>query len=248
MRELRSLHVEGLEDWSSSVEEWDTPELLALADVRLDVTQKLDAAIRSQAMLTQTRRRWWWLVPLCGVGLMIGALVAYSSRPENLLAVDAPGVERQETASRQYWYAYQLNTEQGWLSVEQLFDQSDPINQYYARRAKQRLAEWYRERGQDQSAENLYGELAQLATENAELGTAGLFGLANLHWQKGDKAGARAKLAEAIPLVASMGQERQGLVRQQLDAELRVAFEEMSREMREATNGEQTVEEPKNFD
>jgi serine/threonine-protein kinase len=237
MRELRSLHVEGLEDWSSTVEEWDTPELLALADVRFNVTQQLDAAIRSQALLAHTRRRWWWLVPLVLVGLITGGLFAYSNRPESLLAVDAPAVVRQESSSLQYWYALQLNTEEGWLSVEELFDQGDPINQYYSRRATQRLAEWYRERGQDLQAEKLYGELAQLAGENAELGTTGLFGLANLRWQRGDKSGARAKLAEAIPLWLSLDRMRQGLIRQQLDPEVRAAFEEMARDMREATNG-----------
>jgi tetratricopeptide (TPR) repeat protein len=235
MRELRSVHVEGLENWSSSVEEWDTPELLALADVRLDVTQQLDATMRSQAMLAQNRRRWWWLVPLAVTGVVIGGLLAFSNRPDSLLAVDAPTVERQESASLQYWHAYRLNTEQGWLSVEALFDQSDPINQYYASRAKQRLAEWYRERGQATRAEQLYDELARLASENAELGTAGLFGQANLRWQQGDKADARAKLAEAIPLWNSLDRPRQNSIGQQLDPEVRSAFEEMVREMREAT-------------
>jgi predicted Ser/Thr protein kinase len=235
MRELRSVHVEGLEDWSSSVEEWDTPELLALLDVRLDVTQQLDATMRSQAMLAQTRRRWWWLVPLALAGVVIGGLLAFFSRPDSLLAVDAPTVERQESASLQYWHAYRLNTEQGWLSVEALFNQSDPINQYYARRAKQRLAEWYRERGQVPRAEQLYDGLARLTNENAELATAGLFGQANLRWQHGDKADARAKLAEAIPLWNSLDRQRQNLIGQQLDGEVRSAFDEMVREMREAT-------------
>ncbi len=235
MRELRSLHVEGIEDWSSAVEEWDTPELLALADVRLEVTQGLDATMRSQAMLAQGRRYWWWLIPLILGGITAGSLWAWADRPGSLLTVDAPVVARQETASRQYWHAYELNTEEGWLSVESLFPQNEPVNQYYARRAKQRLAEWYREKGQATCAERLYEELARLAGENAELGAAGLVGLANLQWQRGDKASARGKLAEAVPLWASLERDRQELISRQLDPELRTAFDELAREMREAT-------------
>jgi serine/threonine protein kinase len=235
MRELRALHIEGLENWSSAVEEWDTPELLALADGRSEMTQRLDAVISSQAMVTHERTSIWRNAALLVAAIAIGAAAAWLTRPDDLLAVTEPAVVKKETSFDAYWYALSVNTEQAWLEVAK-FPQNKPVNLYYARRAKQRLAEWYRDHDRPNEAMQLYVELSELAEKHPLMAAGGYIGQANLFAQQGDMDSAEMKLAAAIVLLNELPGDQQMEVVQLVDGELADRFRKLSQDFRSEPN------------
>ena len=209
MRELRNLNVEGLEQWPAAMEEWDTPELLALSDARSEATLQLDSIMKSQArQYGQTVRR-WHLPLIVAVGLLVGVSGAWWSRPKDLLAVSTPTVEPQESAMLQYWYAYDLNTEEAWLAVERNFPQNDPVNRVYTLQAKQRLAELHREQDEPEKAMELYTQLANLADVEPQFAACGLIGQANLLAQQKDGGRVYAKLVRARELIKDLPRDDQ---------------------------------------
>ncbi len=209
MRELRALHVEGLDHWSGALEEWDTPELIALSDARSEATLRLDGLMKSQTKRRRHQARYWQLALLLAAGVALGFLGAWWRQPDDLLAVRTPAVETQESPMLQYWYAIDINTEEAWLAVERNFPQSDPVDRVYALLAKQRLAELYRDDDQPERAMALYAELASLDGEEPQFPASGLIGQANLLAQQNDGKGANAKLAQAMRLIEALPQQSQ---------------------------------------
>lgn len=211
MRALRAVPVEGLEQWSASAEEWDTPELMALSDARSAATLQLDTVMKSQACFSG-RRYWLWglLLPLVA-GSLLGATIAWWSKPPKLLAVNstASEPEPQESAMQQYWYGYKINTEAGWLAVEDNFPQDDPVNRLYSLKAKQRLAELYREKGYPEKALTLYRELASLEAEEPQLAASGLIGQANVFAHQENREQVNANLAQAVQLIEKFPPDQQ---------------------------------------
>lgn len=208
MRALRAVHVEGLEEWSATVEEWDTPELLALSDARSEATLQLDALMKSQAVMFGRQRSLWRFALPIAAGLTLGAALAWWTKPPDLLAVNTPSVEVKESAMEQYWYAYDINTEEAWLAVER-FPQNDPINRYYATQAKLRRAELYRDTDRPERAMQLYIELADLKDEEPQFAAQGLIGQANLLAQQKNSSQVNAKLSSLISLLQSLPQVQQ---------------------------------------
>ncbi len=210
LRELRTLRVEGLEHWSGSVEEWDTPELLALSDARSEATLRLHSIMKSQAKNAPRRRRLWRWGLVLTAGAAVGSMAAWWQRPEYLLILHAPAVERQESAMLQYWYALDLNTEEAWLAVERYFPQDDPFNRVYALQAKQRLAELYRDNDQPERAMGLYAELVeQGGEEEPQFAASGFIGQANLLAQQNQREAAGAKVAQALRYIESLPRQSQ---------------------------------------
>jgi serine/threonine-protein kinase len=209
MRALRAVHVEGLENWSAASEEWDTPELLALSDARSEATLQLDTIMKAQAGIGQRFLAWRLTVPIV-VGLLVGGSLAWWSRPNDLLAVNTPTVEKQLTARKQYFYAYRINSVAAWRAVEENFDQSDPENRYYSLLAKQREAEMHRDRANPAAAAQLYRQLAELGDEEPQFCAAGLVGQANLLADAGDKNGLIALLGqEGLPQFRKLTEKQQ---------------------------------------
>ena len=72
---------------------------------------------------------------------------------------------------QQYWYAYEINTEEAWLAVETNFDQKETLSIESMRcKAKQRLAEFYRENDEPERAMDLYIDLAKLEGRRTAVG------------------------------------------------------------------------------
>lgn len=210
MRALRAVHVDGLEEWATVAEEWDSPELIALSDARSAATVQLDTVMKSETQLACQRRSWpWRLVTVLLIGLVVGGGAAWWSRPPTLLRVDSPSVEVKESAIQQFWHALDRNTEAAWLAVEENFPQDDPVNRVYSLRAKHRLAKLYRSQGYFDRAMKLYVELAQLKDEEPQFAALGLLGQANLLSDRQDREGVSAKLAQAVPLIETFTPDQQ---------------------------------------
>jgi len=230
MRDLRMLHIEGLEETPSGIEDWDTPELLALVESRSQATQQLKVLMKSQTATGSTYRFVVPIVVAAFFSLLVGGVAAWVGRPASLLSDNPLAIERKETPFLQYWYAVELNTEEGWLSIEKNFAPTSPVNQLYANRAKQRLAEWYRQNDLPQRAESLYRELAGLAVEDHFFGAAGLIGQANICAQRGDQQRALAHLAAAMPWLSKLPPDQRQLATDLLDAKLREPFNQVARD------------------
>ena len=217
MRALRAVPVEGLEQWSASSEEWDTPELMALSEARSAATLQLDTIMKSQARVSG-RRYWLWgmILPLVA-GSVLGIGVAWWSKPPQLLTVSRPDVERKDTAMLQFWYAHEIDTETGWLAIEKNFPQDDPENRYYTLRAKQQLARHYRKAAAPEKALALYGELARLE-EEPQVAASALLGQANVLADQQNSKQVNVKLAEAIGLLQKLTPDQQRLALEWLDA------------------------------
>jgi len=246
MRDLRAVPVEGLDDWSSAGEHWDAPELLALADVHPELTERLESVMRTQALHIQQRRRYRRMVLLAVslllVGVSFGAAAAWLTRPADPLAIQTPVVAKKDSAYLQYWHAaYELNTEAALKSVAKYYPPTNPINRYYVRLAKQRLAELYRNQNQPQKARALYQELIELGGQEAQFAAAGYVGLANLLAQQGQLRDAQSKLAEAMPLLNGLPPDQQVVVVRQLDPNLRPEFARLARDFKniQKLDGEQ---------
>lgn len=237
MRDLRAVHIEGLDDWSSVLEQWDAPELLALADVQPELTQRLATIMQSQALAIHRRRRQRRMAVL-GIGLLLlgaslGAAAAWLTQPPDLLNIESPVVEKKASAYLQYWHAaYELNTEEALKSVAKYYPPNNPINRYYVRRAKQRLAELYRNNNQPEKARALYEQLVALGKEEAQFAATGYIGLANLLAQQNEKTLATSKLAEAMPLLNDLPPDQQFVVIRQLDPNLRLEFAKLARDFK----------------
>ncbi len=237
MRDLRTLQIEGLEDWATVLEQWDAPELLALADVQSELTQRLESVMKSQTLVTQHRRRRRRLIALglfFGLlGITLGAAGAWTTRPPSPLDIKAPVVTKKGSALLQYWHAaYELNTEEALKSVEKYYPPTNPINRYYVRRAKQRLAELYRNENQPDKARALYQQLADLGEQEPQFAATGYVGLANILAQEGKKELAHTKLAEAMPLLNNLPHDQQLIVVRQLDPNLRADFARLARDFK----------------
>jgi serine/threonine-protein kinase len=216
LKDLRALHVEGLEQWPMPVDEWDTPELLAFSEGRSEATMRLASVMRSSSMAVRRRSLMRWFAAAVVGGVTFGAAGAWFARPSDLLQVQGLVIEKKESAFQQYWYALKLNNEEAWLAVEKYFPPDDPtngrMNRVYSWQAKQRLAEFYRGDNQPEKAMRLYD---QLAASNEPLYVAqGMIGKANLHNQQGHSDPAKAELAtaelmDAIPALKELPQEDQ---------------------------------------
>ncbi len=223
MRDLRALNVEGLDQWPSGDDQWDVPELLAFAQARSEATMRLDAIMKSQTAAIRRRLAGVGLAAAVVVAVLAGAAGAWLNRPDYYLDVQAPAVERKESAELQYWHAIMLNTKEAWEAVIRYFPESTPINQFYAHLATHRLANWYRNNGQPGKAMLLYRELT--ACEQPQLAAYGFIGKANLLAEQGKTEQATGELVEAITLLAKLKQpqEIQNTV-QWVDPELRETF------------------------
>lgn len=206
MRDLRALNVEGLEQWPSGTDEWDTPELLAFSAGRSAATMRLGTLMQSQASANGRRSAAAWIgAAALLAGLLAGAGAAWLNRPAYLLEGDVEGVERKESAKLQYWHALKLNTEDAWLAVERNFPQTDKVNRVYAWQAKHRRAELYRSKGYLDQAMQLFDVLAE--SDEPLFIAYGLIGKANVLADQGKKDEATVELVEAATVIAKLPQE-----------------------------------------
>ena len=237
LRELRMLNIEGLDNaWPLGSEDWNVPEILALADARTEATQQLAAVMRQQS----ARRASWRANPVRGfaaalVLLLLGAALAWATRPQPLLYVEenlTPLVERQQTVREQYFHAVSVASEAGWHSIRQYFPPEESAeNRYYALRAEQRLAELFLEKGDLDRALESYAQLADTSEVDLQFRAHGLVGLANVHVLRGEMSRANQQLAALAQLMPELPREMRPYlineVNPRLRPELRRLFQDL---------------------
>jgi serine/threonine-protein kinase len=236
LRDLRTLQIEGVdEEWPSGIDEWNTPELLALADARTEATLKLHAVMKSEAMTHGRRGAVVWIAAAVLTALILGGLTAWATRPASLLDVDeheVPQVERQGTVRDQYLHAAQIATEEAWESVSRYFPpEGSEQNKYYTLRAKQRLAEFYLENDQPDRAMEHYSDLVEADDADAQFRAIGLLGQANVLMLRGEHEQAKQKLLALVPLSDELPVGLRQLLIMELNPRLRLEFESLRREV-----------------
>jgi eukaryotic-like serine/threonine-protein kinase len=238
IRDLRTLHVEGLEQWPAGAAEWDNPDLVAFTTSRSNATMRLANVMESQSSRPRSHPLARRLALLVALGVLLGSVGAWFRHPDDLLALQAPTVERKDSVRLQYWHAIKLNTEDAWHAVEEYFPPAeDPVHHAYALQAKQRLAALYRETLQFNRAMALYHELVKQAPHDPQIAASGYIGQANLLAQQGQIDLAAAELAAAVPLLKDLPREQLRNALQWLDADLRIEFEKV-------TAGEKSLQDP----
>lgn len=236
LRELRGLPLPELAgEWPSGLEPIDPDELAALAEAGTAATQQLDRLMRSQSMMVRKRVRWGRLVAWAVVAFVGGGLAAVAFRPRSLLESDhrSSKVVKQADARAQYWHAMELGTEPAWLAVEEYFPaDGGPLNELYARRAKQQLGDYYLDLGDTPRALALFEELSRIESD-VQFQIAGLIGHANAYAQLGDLNQARQKLPRVIQLLPQLQRQNASLATnllRRLDPRLKPYLEELQRE------------------
>jgi serine/threonine-protein kinase len=232
--DLRQLAVEAPdEDWAASLADLSVPEMIAVAESRLEATQKLDAHMKTVSAVAErpNRSRWVSLAVLAAalVAFATGAAIAWAVRKPHFLADTADAaqdvVERRETVESQYFYAVLLNTEAAWESVWTHFPpEASQQNRYYSLRAKQQLARLYVNKKDLDKALLIFDELAKLDPTEEQFRAFGMAGQAIVFSSQGKTEEAAKKLASVYPL------------RQQLDPQMRDEIERLSRRIRAALN------------
>lgn len=211
LKELRSLEVEGPDDWPTELSEWSTADLLAVGS--LDATQQLNNAMQTIALQSQ-RRKQWLIAGMAAVVLFLfaGAAAAWFTRPVSALTEarnNPPPIEEHQTAREQYLYATLVPSEEAFRSVERLFPVmkngvTNPSNKYYALRANQRLVEHYFDNGDFQDALNTSRKIAATADGEPVFESFAIAGEALALLEMKRTADARAKLATLIPIYSSL--------------------------------------------
>lgn len=141
LHDLRSLHIEGLaSDWADGMNDWSTPEIIALADARVEATLHLEALMKTSAMLTPQRRSKKPLVAGLLACLLAGIGFSLLTRASGLLSGTAVSkVPQRESAWEQLYHAKMVDTEPAWRSVWEYF----PENAYAVNLARQGLVRHY---------------------------------------------------------------------------------------------------------
>lgn len=210
LRDLRALHIEGVEDewWEriTAVEGLD----LAAATGRVAATQQLATVMKTQALLTKQRRRrrLGWVAGLAAA-FAIGGLAARLGREPFLLAeAHGPAIVKQDSARAQFASArLQLTGREAWLkSVEQFF----PQDRVWVPRAKEELYWHYVQQNRLDEALRVAEELARLGDETeAEFRAFGLAGQSVVLTMQGKYERAAQVLAQLDPLKQRLGPQMQ---------------------------------------
>lgn len=229
LRELRTLQpqAEDEEPWPAEQLAWIDHELATQANSGNAATQQLQAVMQTEAHLLQpSHRKWRWLVAGLFVAFVIGAAVAWSTKPKSLLAIDPdskPKVAKQRTAGEQFMLATMPKhpSEAAYRAVWEYFPPGENReNLRYSRLAKQGLARFYREQGETAKAQALFRELAGVEPEDIQTRVVGHFGLANVANSTGDEQQALQELLRAAPLFPKVRPDLQGELVRWLDPSL----------------------------
>ena len=247
LQELRNLEGEEFEAfWPDDLEHWDTPELLALTNARVEATQQLDVLMKGSADRIKSKRfRQQLISGLMVAAFLVGSLWGWYQKPAFLLQVDslnANQVVKKETVKEQFWFASLMNNqeplkEEALRSVSKYFSpEESKNNERYARLADQKLADLYLEREWLNEAAELYKKLADLPGSEQELRAFGLVGQANVHQRREEGPQAADKLAEVRVIYDELIPSLRRELQQRMDPELRTEFTRVLRS--EASNDE----------
>ena len=235
LQELRNLDGEEYESyWPDDLERWNTPELLALSNSRVEATQQLDVLMKGSSRQDKSRVvRIQLIAGLSLAAFLVGIFWGWLQQPGFLLEIDPsrlPKVVQKETIKEQFWFASMMSNqesvkEEALLSVRKYFPpEESKTNERYARLADQKLADLYLEQGRLTAAADLYRSLADLPAAEQELRVFGLVGQANVHQRREEDPQAADKLAQVRVLYETLRPSLQREVQQRMNPDLREKF------------------------
>ena len=213
LRDLRALHVEGVEDeWWEHVTAADGIDLAA-ATGRVAATQQLAAVMKTQALVARQRgrKRTRWIAGLAAA-FIFGGVAAWLVREPFLLAeAHGPTVVKHDSARAQFASArLQLSDREAWLkSVAAYF----PADRVWVPRAQEELYWLYLQQNRLDEALGVAESLTRLTDETeAEFRDFGLAGQSVVLTMQGKHDRAAQALAQLDPLKQRLSQQ----MRQQL--------------------------------
>ena len=235
LQELRNLDGEEYESyWPDDLERWDTPELLALSNSRVEATQQLDVLMKGSSRQDKSRvARIQLVAGLLLAAFLVGIFWGWLQQPGFLLEIDPsrlPKVVQKETIKEQFWFASMMSNqepikEEALLSVRKYFPpQESKTNERYGRLAAQKLADLYLEQGRLTAAADLYRSLADLPAAEQELRVFGLVGQANVHQRRKEGTQVADKLAQVRVIYETLRPSLQREVQQRMNPDLREEF------------------------
>jgi serine/threonine-protein kinase len=205
LRELRAVTSDGSDvDWPTDGQEWDSTELVALANARSGATQQLATVMKQETAVS--RRRWHatWIALVMVVFFFVGAGLAFWRRPAPLLDAavgGSPVVVAKETAEEQFWHAMGVYTESAFREVIQRFPpEESQANQIYATKSRLQLGYLYLDENRETEAIGMFQEVAAQDLDTRAEARA-LIALANIYIDRGDRVAAYEHLSRLGPLI-----------------------------------------------
>ena len=186
----------------------ESPEIL---QPRFEATQRLGAIMQTSAQAVVVPSNERWKKGSVVATLVVGALLAWLTRPGDPLAIGAdesrPPVPRKPTAEAQYVYASLSGTESEelWTSVQNYFPMEESSdNAHWGNRASQQLYRYYAKNEMWRDALSVATRLAELEPSASEFQKFGVGGQAIAFYQLGELERAKERLTELVPLNAQM--------------------------------------------
>jgi serine/threonine-protein kinase len=206
LRDLRTVVIEGAEDWSleelgETDKSWETE-----AVGRIAATQKLATIMVHESRIPRLWRPSVLVACLALVAFVAGSAFAWLTRPTPLLEFNPTSLEqaipKQASVQAQYFAAVISDTERAWEAVGQYFPETgdDPHNREYVRKANLQLAYLYDDEDRTEEAIELLTKLAG-DEGSAFLQTSALTRLANIYERRNETTLANEqvlKLAEIL--------------------------------------------------
>ncbi len=239
LKDLKSLNVPGVDEtWAAAGEGWTASEVVAHTVARTAATQQLAAVMEREAAVTVRRGYGGVLAALLLAAFLLGGGLAWFRRPPPLLAVsdqELPSVERKATVRDQYLLAAEIATEEAWKSVAREFPpEENEQNQYYALRARQRLAELYLQNDDLDQALRCYEQLADAETADLQFRAIGLSGQANVYILRDEQSLAHQKLAAFVQLLDRLPAEVRQVILMEIHPRLRPELERLRQDLKAA--------------
>ncbi len=201
LRELQQVQTQHLDEpWPDELPGKEAASVMSANAGTLDASQRLDSLMRTIELNSRQRRRWAsWTVAAIAACLLGGVLGYVATEEPPLLALApevAPSVPRQETVFAQWVYATSLATEDAWKSIKRHFGD----NEFWCRRADQKLACLYLQEGRHDEAMAIFSRLASLEAPEAEWKAFGLAGQCAVYAIRKQYQQAAVVLAQLWPI------------------------------------------------
>ncbi len=213
LSELRGLSI-GDDDgkWPEADDDWQTAELIALADARVEATQQLDALMKSAARRKETpfAKRLPLILLAVAAAFAVGGVLAWTTREPNLLARQgngsSPAAVRQADGEAQYWHAMGLATPAERTAGFQAVLSYHADDAQYANLARQQLARTYLKRDQFSEALQMYTQLSKHAGLDDRARAIGLAGRILCYDRMNQPQKAVPLIGEVLPLKEQLDQ------------------------------------------
>ncbi|NUQ63987.1 MAG: serine/threonine protein kinase [Pirellulales bacterium] len=207
LRELHHVQTQHLDDpWPEGLPGWDTAGLDLAPTARADATQRLDVLMKTVQLAIPKRSRWTaWVAAALAAFLIGGVLGLVTTGDPPLLAGGTElAAPKKESAFAQWLFASSIGTEEGWESIKRYFGE----DQYWCRRADQKLALVYLYQKRYGEAMAIFQEMARLGAAESEFRAFGLAGEYVVYALREQYDRAAVVLAELAPIRNALRDEQ----------------------------------------